>query len=69
MTLPPRPATTPRPVAGPYHGVDLVEHPPNGQGATAILLLNILKHFDLAAMDPFGSQRAHIEAEADKTGL
>ncbi|CAN1497799.1 Ggt Gamma-glutamyltransferase [Paracoccaceae bacterium] len=54
------------PISGPYHGIDLVEHPPNGQGATAILMLNILKHFDLAAMDPFGTQRAHIEAEAGK---
>jgi gamma-glutamyltranspeptidase/glutathione hydrolase len=54
------------PVSGPYNGIDLVEHPPNGQGATAILMLNILKHFDLRSMDPFGSQRAHIEAEATK---
>ena len=54
------------PVSGPYKGVDLIEHPPNGQGATAILLLNILKHFDLPSMEPFGSQRAHIEAEATK---
>jgi gamma-glutamyltranspeptidase/glutathione hydrolase len=54
------------PVSGAYHGIDLVEHPPNGQGATAILLLNILKHFDLGAMDPFGATRAHIEAEATK---
>jgi gamma-glutamyltranspeptidase/glutathione hydrolase len=54
------------PVSGPYKGIDLVEHPPNGQGATAILMLNILKHFDLAAMDPMGTQRAHIEAEAAK---
>jgi gamma-glutamyltranspeptidase/glutathione hydrolase len=54
------------PTSGPYRDVDLVEHPPNGQGATAILMLNILKHFDLAAMDPFGSQRAHVEAEAAK---
>ncbi|MGL4238558.1 gamma-glutamyltransferase family protein [Tabrizicola sp.] len=54
------------PVAGTYHGIDLIEHPPNGQGATAILMLNILKHFDLAAMAPFGTQRAHIEAEAAK---
>ena len=54
------------PVSGDYHGVDLVEHPPNGQGATAILLLNILKHFNLAQMDPFGAQRAHVEAEATK---
>ena len=57
-------ATTP--VSGTYKDVDLVEHPPNGQGATAILLLNILSHFDIAAMDPWGSQRIHIEAEATK---
>jgi gamma-glutamyltranspeptidase / glutathione hydrolase len=54
------------PVTGTYRDVELVEHPPNGQGATAILLLNILKHFDIAGMDPTGSQRAHIEAEATK---
>ena len=54
------------PVAGHYKGVELLEHPPNGQGATAILLLNILAHFDIAAMDPFGAERAHVEAEASK---
>lgn len=54
------------PVTGPYRGIDLIEHPPNGQGATAILLLNILSHFDLATMDPLGTARAHIEAEATK---
>ena len=54
------------PISGPYKGTDLVEHPPNSQGATAILMLNILSHFDLAAMDPFGADRAHIEAEATK---
>ncbi|MEI6799135.1 MAG: gamma-glutamyltransferase family protein [Pseudomonadota bacterium] len=54
------------PVAGTYGDVTVLEHPPNGQGATAILMLNILKHFDLKSMDPFGAQRAHIEAEAGK---
>jgi gamma-glutamyltranspeptidase/glutathione hydrolase len=54
------------PVSGDYKTATLVEHPPNGQGATAILLLNILKHFDLAAMDPLGAERIHIEAEASK---
>ena len=58
--------TSADPVSGPYKGVDLIEHPPNGQGATAILMLNILSHFDIAAMDPFGTARAHIEAEAAK---
>ena len=60
-------ACTPtEPVAGTYKGQELVEHPPNGQGATAILLLNILKHFDIANMDPRGVERIHIEAEAAK---
>lgn len=54
------------PVSGTYRGVELVEHPPNGQGATAILMLNILAHFDIAGMDPFGARRAHVEAEAAK---
>ena len=54
------------PVSGTYKGVELVEHPPNGQGATALLMANILSRFDLAAMDPFGADRAHLEAEAAK---
>ncbi len=54
------------PISGTYKGVELVEHPPNGQGATAILMANILSHFDLPGMDPLGSRRAHVEAEAAK---
>ncbi len=59
-------ATAADPISGSYAGIDLVEHPPNGQGATAILLLNILAQFDIASMDPFGTTRVHIEAEATK---
>jgi len=55
-----------QPVSGMYRDLELVEHPPNGQGAAAILLTGILSHFDLASMDPFGTRRAHIEAEATK---
>lgn len=54
------------PVLTTYRGHDLVELPPNGQGVTALLLSNILSHFDIASMDPFGPERAHIEAEACK---
>ncbi len=54
------------PVSGLYRGHELVELPPNGQGATAILLAKILGHFDLAALDPLGPDRAHLEAEATK---
>ncbi len=58
--------TPTEPVTGSYQGTELLEHPPNGQGAAAILLLNILAQFDIAAMDPWGPERAHIEAEATK---
>ena len=54
------------PISGNYKEIELVEHPPNGHGATAILMNNILKQFDIASLEPFGSVRAHLEAEAAK---
>ncbi len=53
-------------IATDFAGHQVLEHGPNGQGITALLLLNILKNFDLSGMDPFGADRAHIEAEATK---
>ena len=55
-----------QPIAGTYKDIELLEHPPNGQGATAILMAKILSHFDLASLEPFGAARAHLEAEATK---
>jgi gamma-glutamyltranspeptidase/glutathione hydrolase len=54
------------PISGMYKDLEVVEHPPNGQGATALLMMNILSQFDIAGMDPHGAQRVHIEAEATK---
>ena len=45
------------PISGNFSKFELVEHPPNGQGATAILLCNILKHFPISSMEPFGFER------------
>jgi len=52
------------PIASNYRGLDVVELPPNGQGLSALVLLNILERFDLASLDPCGAERLHIELEA-----
>jgi gamma-glutamyltranspeptidase/glutathione hydrolase len=57
------------PIATHYRGVDLVEIPPNGQGITALVMLNILENFDLAALDPLGPERFHLVLEAARLGF
>jgi gamma-glutamyltranspeptidase/glutathione hydrolase len=52
------------PISTNYRGLDLVEMPPNGQGLTALVFLNILENFDLGALDPVGADRYHIMLEA-----
>ena len=51
-------------VASPHRGLDVVELPPNGQGLTALVLLNILEQFDVAKLDPVGPERLHLALEA-----
>ena len=58
--------STSDPISGTYQDLEVVEHAPNGQGATALLMMNILSHFDIASMAPFGAARVHVEAEAAK---
>lgn len=48
---------------GPY---DVLEIPPNGQGVTALIMLNILKEFNLDGLDPVGPERIHLEMEAQR---
>jgi gamma-glutamyltranspeptidase/glutathione hydrolase len=52
------------PIASAYRGLDVRELPPNTQGLTALVLLNILEGFDLAALDPNGPDRLHLMLEA-----
>ena len=52
------------PISTNYRGLDILELPPNGQGLTALVLLNILENFDMAALDPLGPDRFHIMLEA-----
>jgi gamma-glutamyltranspeptidase/glutathione hydrolase len=52
------------PIASNYRGLDLIEIPPNGQGITAQVMLNILENFDLAKLDPLGPDRFHLVLEA-----
>ena len=52
------------PIRTTYRGCQVYECPPNGQGLTALLMLNLLQGFDLAALDPFGPERYHLMAEA-----
>ena len=56
------------PIVAPYRGVDVLELPPNGHGATALLMLRMLERFDAAALDPLGAERAHLEMEIAKLG-
>ena len=52
------------PISTNYRGLDIVELPPNTQGLTALVLLNILEQFDVAKLDPSGPERLHLALEA-----
>ena len=54
------------PISTSFTGRDVLEIPPNGQGLTALMALNALKHFDLARHAPDSVERRHLEVEAVK---
>ena len=57
------------PISTNYRGVDLVEIPPNTQGLTALVILNILENFDLPKLEPLGADRFHLMLEAARMGF
>jgi gamma-glutamyltranspeptidase/glutathione hydrolase len=54
------------PISTDYRGVTVYELPPNGQGITALMLLNILENFDLKAMGRDSTALWHTMVEAKK---
>lgn len=54
------------PVSVNYRGYDIYELPPNGQGITALEMLNILEGFDLKAMGFQSADAFHVMIEAKK---
>ncbi|MER8899559.1 gamma-glutamyltransferase [Mesorhizobium sp. M0676] len=49
-----------------YRGYAIHQMPPNNQGLTALVMLNVLSGFNLAALDPRGAERLHLEVEAGR---
>jgi gamma-glutamyltranspeptidase/glutathione hydrolase len=54
------------PLSTDYRGVRVYELPPNGQGITALMMLNILENFDLRAMGRGSPDFWHTMVEAKK---
>lgn len=57
-------STWEEPVSVTYRGQRVHECPPNGQGITALIALNILEGFDLSRFGPLSVERLHLIIEA-----
>jgi gamma-glutamyltranspeptidase/glutathione hydrolase len=62
-------ATWDAPIRTVYRGVEILEHPPNGQGLAALVALNIVEGYDLAGMDYHDPARWHLLIEAMRLGM
>ena len=57
-------STWEEPISVTYRGLRIYECPPNGQGITALIALNILEGFELSALASLSTERLHIVIEA-----
>jgi gamma-glutamyltranspeptidase/glutathione hydrolase len=57
-------STWEEPISVDYRGYRVYECPPNGQGITALISLNILEGFDLASLPPLSVERMHLMIES-----
>jgi gamma-glutamyltranspeptidase/glutathione hydrolase len=54
------------PISTRYHGVEVATIPPNSQGITALMALNVLSSLDWPMGDPLSADRLHAQIEAVK---
>jgi gamma-glutamyltranspeptidase/glutathione hydrolase len=57
------------PIRTTYRDVEVLEHPPNGQGLAALVALNVVEGYDLGSMDYFDPERWHLMIEAMRLGM
>src|SRR5512138_1293484 len=57
-------STWEEPISVDYRGLRVYECPPNGQGITALIALNILEGFDLSLFGLLSTERLHLMIEA-----
>jgi len=57
-------STWEEPISVTYRGLRVYECPPNGQGITALIALNILEGFDLSVLASLPTERLHLVIEA-----
>jgi gamma-glutamyltranspeptidase/glutathione hydrolase len=62
-------ATWHEPIRTTYRNVEVLEHPPNGQGLAALVALNVVEGYDVAEMGYYDTQRWHIMIEAMRMGM
>lgn len=54
------------PISTSYRGIDVFEHPPNGQGFAALIMLNLMEQFDISSLSSLSAERYHLMIEAKK---
>ena len=57
-------STWEEPISVDYRGYRVYECPPNGQGITALIALNLLEGFDLDSLKSLSTERLHVMIEA-----
>ncbi len=55
-----------KPISTSYRGIDVFEHPPNGQGFAALIMLNIMETFDSEKFARNDTTSYHLMIEAKK---